>query len=101
MSSPPLTTGIHGVEQADELPRHPRLGLTAFAEEDDVLAGEDRVLDGRDDRILVPDDAREERLSDRQTGDQVRAEFLLDRPRAPATLPQLTERPGLGRGCLR
>ena len=50
------------VEQADQRPREPGLGLAALAQEDDVLAGEDGVLDRRDDRVVVADDAREDRL---------------------------------------
>ena len=50
------------VQEIDEQPRHPRLGLAALAEEHDVLAGEDGVLDLRDHRLLVADDGGEERL---------------------------------------
>ena len=66
LSSPPRTIGSHVVEQADEQPRHPGLGLAALAEEDEVLAGEDRVLDRRDDRLLVADDAREDLRAGRE-----------------------------------
>ena len=43
----PADDGQPFVEQADEQPRHPRLGLTALAEEYQILAGQDRVLDRR------------------------------------------------------
>ena len=46
----------------------PGLGLAALAEEDEVVAGQDRVLDGGDDRILVADDAREDLAAGRRTG---------------------------------
>ena len=46
------------VEQADQGAGHARLRLAALAEEDEVLAGEDRVLDGRHDRVVVADDRR-------------------------------------------
>ena len=39
----------------------PRLCLAALAEEDDVLAGDDRVLDGGQHRLVVADDAAEDR----------------------------------------
>ena len=48
------------VEQVDQAARDARLGLAALAEEDDVLPGEDGVLDLRDDRLFVADDAGEE-----------------------------------------
>src|SRR6267143_1858700 len=47
------------VELLDQLARDARLRLAALAEQDDVLAGQDGVLDLRDDRGLVADDARE------------------------------------------
>ena len=60
-----LAAGQRGhllVEQADQEPRHARLGLAALAQEDDVLAGQHGVLDLRHDGLLVADDAGEERL---------------------------------------
>ena len=51
------------VEQVDELAEHPRLGLAAEAEEEHVVAREDRVLDLRDDRLFVAEDLGEERLA--------------------------------------
>ena len=51
------------VEQAHERTSHPRLGLAALAQEHHVVAGQDGVLDGRDDRFAVPDDARERLLA--------------------------------------
>jgi hypothetical protein len=45
------------VEQADQQPRHTGLGLPALAEEHEVVAGQDRVLDGRDDGVVEADDA--------------------------------------------
>src|SRR4029079_13454296 len=72
------------IEQADEQPRHARLGLAALPEEDEVVAGEDRGLDGRDDRILVADDAREDLAARREPGEEIGPELLLDRARAPA-----------------
>ena len=72
------------IEQPDEQARHPGLGLAALAEEDEVLAGQDRVLDGRDDRLLVADDAREDLRRPREASQEVGPQLLLDGPRSPA-----------------
>ena len=53
------------VEQVDELAEHPGLGLAAEAEEEHVVLREDRVLDLRDDGLLVAEDVGEERLARR------------------------------------
>ena len=82
------------VEQADEGPRHPRLGLAALAEEDEVLAGEDGVLDRRDDGVVVADDAGQDLAAGREARQQVRPQLLLDRPRSPAGVAQLGDRGG-------
>jgi hypothetical protein len=98
-----LASGDDGeprIEETDEQPRHPRLGLPALAEEDEVVAGEDRVLDGRDDRILVADDTREDLAARREPGEEVGPQLFLDRARAPARGDQLTQRRGLGRGAI-
>ena len=79
------------VEQLDQQPRDPRLGLAALAEEDDVLAGEDRVLDLRDDRLVVADDAGQERLAAREARDEVVAHLLLDRFALPATVAEVAD----------
>src|SRR3972149_3866795 len=63
VSPPPRGRGPRLVEEPDEQPRHARLGLAALAEEDDVLAGEERVLDLGDDGLLVADDPGKERLA--------------------------------------
>ena len=55
------------------------LGLAALAQEADVLAGQDGVLDRRDDRVVVADDAREDGLLRGQRREQVGAQLLLDR----------------------
>src|SRR6185312_5428657 len=72
------------VEEADQHARHARLGLAALAEEDQVLAAEDGVLDLRDDGVVVADDAGQERLAAPQARDEVVAQLLLDRLALPA-----------------
>jgi len=65
------------VEQLGQEARHPRLGLPALTQEDDVLAGEDRVLDLRQHALLVAHDARKECGALPEPRDQVVAELLL------------------------
>src|SRR5206468_6558741 len=69
------------VEQLDQETRHPGFGLAALAQEDDVLAGEDRVLDLRQHAFLVADDAPEESRALLEPRDQVVAQLLLHRLR--------------------
>ena len=83
-----------GIEEADEGPGHPRLGLAALTEEHEVLPGEDRVLDGRHDRVVVADDAGQHLAAGPEALEQVRAQLLLDRPRSPAGVAQLGDRRG-------
>ena len=80
------------VEQADEQPRHAGLGLAALAEEHEVVAGEDRVLDRRQDRVLEADDGRQDLAARGEALEQVGAELLLDGPRLPARGPELGDR---------
>ena len=60
--SPPATTGIASSSRLISERAMPRLRLAALAQEDDVLAGEDGVLDLREDRVVVADDAVEDGL---------------------------------------
>src|SRR5262249_57489891 len=87
------------VEQADEQPRDARLGLAPLAEEDHVLAAEDRVLDLRDDGVVVADDAGQEPFVLAQSRNQVVAQLLLDRLSRPAALPKLSDRAWLSHDC--
>ena len=66
------------VEEVDEGADEAGLGLAALAEEDDVLAGEDGVLDVREDGVLVADDAGEVLLALLDALDEVLAHLLLD-----------------------
>ena len=51
------------VEQRHEQPDHAALRLTSLAEEDDVVAGEERVLELRQHGSVVTEHAGEERLA--------------------------------------
>ena len=89
-----LHIGEHGdflVEQADQLADHAALGLPALAEEDHVLAGQQRVDEGRLDGVLVAHDAGEERLVAGQPGQQVVADFGPHRFGLVAALAQLSD----------
>src|SRR6267378_3041065 len=79
------------VEQLDEHSRDAGLRLAALAEKDDVLAGQDRVLDLRDHRRFVADDALKELALLGERGDEVRAELLLHRAALKAGLAQLAD----------
>src|SRR5439155_10787029 len=78
------------IEERDERAGDPGLRLTALAQEDDVLAGEDRVLDLGDDRLLVADDAVEQRGLARERDHEVGPKLLLH---GPAPISALAERP--------
>ena len=67
------------VEQIDEAAQDAALRLAAQPEQDEVVARQDRVDELRDDRLVVADDARKERLARLQLADQVVADLLLDR----------------------
>jgi len=71
-----------GVEERGEGAEDARLGLSAEAEEDEVVAGEDGVDDLGDDGVVVADDAGEEGLVftsyGAEAGDEVVAELVLD-----------------------
>ena len=65
------------VEQRDELPEEARLRLSAQSEEDEIVLREHCVDDLRHDRLVVADDAGEERPSIPQQANQVRSELVL------------------------
>jgi hypothetical protein len=69
--------GDHFVEEIHESPEDARLPLASETEQDEVMPGEQRVLDRGDDRLLVADDAREERLAVLHPPDQVLPHLLL------------------------
>src|SRR5439155_19335943 len=80
------------VEQSGEEPRKARLRLAALTEEDDVLTGDDRVLECGQDRVVEADDPRDDRAILREPTEQVGAKLLLDGPADPARSAQLPER---------
>ena len=86
------------VEQAGERADDPRLGLAALAEEDHVVAGEERVLELRHHRVLVAQDTLEQRLAGSDLGDGVAPDLLLHRHRGPAGGQELTQGRGQGAG---
>ena len=67
------------VEQVDHGADQASLRLASLAEEDDVVLGEDRVLDLGYDGVVVADDAGEEVFALLDLGDEVAAELLLHR----------------------
>ena len=79
------------VEQLGEPTDHAGLGLAALAEEDHVVAGDERVLELREHGVLVADHAVDELLALRDPRDRVGAHLFFDRARDPAAGPELAE----------
>src|SRR5262249_20820226 len=73
------------VEQQRQRAQDARLRLAAQAEQDEVVARQDRVDDLGDDRVVVADDAGKERAARAQLADQVVADFSLDGPARDAS----------------
>ena len=80
------------VQQLDQHSRHPRLRLPALPEKDEIVPGQDRVLDRRHDRVLEADDPRQERAALGHSCEQIASELLLDRARVPAVGAKPAER---------
>ena len=80
------------VEQIDEAAEDPALRLAAQAEQDEVVARQDRVDELRDDGVVVADDAGKQRLARLQLANEVVADFLFDRARAGAGLSAAARR---------
>ena len=72
------------VEELGERADHPGLGLTSFAEEDDVVPGEEGVLQLGENGVVVAEHTREHRLAAGDAGGGVAPDLLLDRDRFPA-----------------
>ncbi len=84
------------IEQVDQAPRQPGLGLAALAEQDDVLPGQDRVFDLRNDSPVVADDAREELITPAQAGNEVFAHLFPDRAGSVSGFTELAKGRGPG-----
>ena len=85
------------IEQLDELSENPALRLPAEAQQDEMMAREQRVHELGHDGVVVADDAREERLVQFQTLEQVGPDLVADAAAAerrlgPTAVPKLAER---------
>ena len=80
------------VEQPGERADHAGLPLAALAQEDHVVAGQQRVLELRQDRVLVAQDPVDQRLAGGDLAGGVAPHLLLDGDGLPAGLPELTQR---------
>src|SRR5439155_2091741 len=65
------------VEQGDERAKETRLRLAAQSKEEEVVLRQQRVYQLRHDRLVVADDAGEERLAGAKLAAQVIAYFLV------------------------
>lgn len=78
--------GDHGrplVEQADQRAQQPGLALAALTEQHEVVAGDQRPLQLRQDGVVESQDARPDGLTVAafgEAGQQILANFLLDSP---------------------
>src|SRR5207244_4901330 len=82
------------VEQLGERADHAGLGLTALAEEDHVVPGDEGVLELREDSVFVADHTVDERTTLADPGERVRTYLLFDGARHPAAGFQLAEGSG-------
>ncbi len=73
-----LDNGHVLVEQVDQRPGDACLGLAPLAQEDDVLPGEDRVLNLGNDGILIANDAGKQLLTAADHANEVPAHLLID-----------------------
>ncbi len=89
--SQPTMAGIFLVEQVHQAARDACLGLAALAEQDDILPGEDGVLNLRDDGLLIADDAGEYLFASAHLPHQVLAHLVLDGKHAVATIAELPD----------
>ena len=92
-----LRAGENGdlrIQQRGHLAEDPALRLTPEPEEDQVLAGQDRIDELRNDRVAVSADSGKEPLPSPEPGDQVRTHFVLDRAARVSARLQRSERGG-------
>jgi hypothetical protein len=76
-----FTSGHHGdfrIEQCRQCAQQARFGLTAQAEQDEVVFRKQGVDDLRNHRVVVADDAGEERAAGAQRVDEVASDLVLD-----------------------
>jgi hypothetical protein len=85
------------VHELHQVADQPGLGLASFAEQDEIVAGEDPSLERRKHGIVEPDHAGEQRLTLAQLRQEVVAKLLLQRPVGVAGRAELADR-GLHRG---
>ena len=85
------------VEQVDQRADHAGLRLATLAEEDHVVAGEEGVLELREDGVLVAEHPLDQGLTRPDAGDGVAPHLFLDGDRGPAGLAQLADGGGAGR----
>ncbi len=82
------------VEQLGQPPDHAGLRLTPLTQEDDVVPGQQGVLELRRDGVLVAEDLGEQRLTRPDPLDGVAPQLLVDGDGLPPALTECTE--GLG-----
>ncbi len=70
------------------MPNKPGLGLASLAEQYQVLAGQEGILDLGYDRVLEADDAGEKLLAALDLSDEVLTDFLFDGRRLVTTVAQ-------------
>ena len=80
------------VEQLDQVPDQPGLGLAPLTQQDQVVTGQDAALQGGQHGFVEPDDRGEQRLAAGQPGQEVLPELFLDRPVPMVGRTQLTDR---------
>ena len=87
-------TGVHSSSRSVSDAQQPRLALAAFAEQDDVVSGDQRALELRDDGVLEAEDAGPHVAALGQRGQQVLPDFGLHAPLAMPGGAQLADGAG-------
>ena len=85
------------VEQPDQGPDDPRLGLAPLAQEDDVVPGQDGVLELGQDRVLEAQHPGDQGLTPGDAPRGVAPDLLGHRDRLPSRVPQPAEGGDVGR----
>ena len=84
------------VEQLDQRADHAGLRLAPLPQEDDVVARQHGVLELREDGLVEADHRGDELLAGGDAVHGVAADLVLDRHRAPARRPELSQGGGTG-----